>query len=58
MNTVKFIWTPEVSDVLTTEVETGNEHAAVVSDGFVTVAYVPRKNSRLCHSFLNREWYY
>ena len=32
--------------------------AAVVSDGFVTVAYVPRKNSRLCHSFLSREWYY
>ena len=52
------IWIPEVSERLSPEVEAANPHdryaVAVASHERGIVGHVPKKISRVCHSFLTR----
>ena len=51
-------WTPEIGEILSTQIEATNPHnlyaVAVVSGELGVVGHVPRKISKLCNSFLAR----
>ncbi len=51
-------WTPQIDEILSTEIEGSNLHdryaVAVQNEELGTVGHVPKKISRLCHSFLSR----
>ncbi len=57
-NEYKRVWTPVLNEMLSTEVETANPHdihaVGIVPEELCTVGHVPKKTSRLCHSFLTR----
>ena len=52
-------WTPEIGEILSTQIEATNPHdlyaVAVVSGELGVVGHVPRKISKLCNSFLARD---